>query len=66
MTAMSRLVMEDSSHKRSFLVSELESLGLSSVLLNELNDIPELAGLVNLIKESLLAEYRLVRGASQE
>lgn len=40
------------------LLGELESLGFSSVHLNDLNDIAELGGLVELIKQSLLQEYR--------
>ncbi|HJS81210.1 MAG TPA: hypothetical protein VJ742_00065 [Nitrososphaera sp.] len=39
-------------------MSELESLGLSSIKLNEFNDNVELKRLVNAIKEDLLAEYR--------
>ena len=40
------------------MMSELESLGLSGIKLNEFNDNIELKRLVNAIKEALLAEYR--------
>jgi hypothetical protein len=40
-------------------MSELESLGLSTIKLNEFNDNTELKRLVNAIKEDLLTEYRL-------
>ncbi|HEX2014656.1 MAG TPA: hypothetical protein VLA68_05460 [Nitrososphaera sp.] len=39
-------------------MGELESLGLSSIRLNEFNDNVELKRLVNAIKEDLIAEYR--------
>lgn len=39
-------------------MSELESLGLTTIKLNEFNDNVELKRLVNAIKEDLLAEYR--------
>ena len=39
-------------------MSELESLGLSTIRLNEFNDNSELKRLVNAIKEALLEEYR--------
>jgi hypothetical protein len=39
-------------------MSELESLGLTSIKLNEFNDNVELKRLVNAIKEDLLAQYR--------
>ncbi|MEO9321059.1 MAG: hypothetical protein ABI361_10325 [Nitrososphaera sp.] len=46
------------SAEKTVLVCELESLGFSSILLNDLNDIAELKGLVELIKQSFLQEYR--------
>jgi hypothetical protein len=39
-------------------MSELESLGLSNIRLNEFNDNVELRGLVERIKEGFLNEYR--------
>ena len=39
-------------------MSELESLGLTTIRLNEFNDNTELRRLVNAIKEDLLEEYR--------
>lgn len=38
-------------------MSELESLGLSTIKLNEFNDNSELKRLVNAIKEALMQEY---------
>lgn len=46
------------SHEQTYLMSELESLGLSSIRLNEFNDNTELRRLVNAIKEDFLDEYR--------
>ena len=39
-------------------MAELESLGLSTIKLNEFNDNSELKRLVNAIKEALMQEYR--------
>jgi hypothetical protein len=39
-------------------MAELESLGLSTIKLNEFNDNLELKRLVNAIKEALMQEYR--------
>jgi len=39
-------------------MSELESLGLSGIKLNEFNDNVELKRLVNAIKEALITEYQ--------
>jgi hypothetical protein len=55
---MSRTDFPPRYHEQTFLMSELESLGLSSIKLNEFNDNVELKRLVNAIKEDLLAEYR--------
>ena len=55
---MSTVSVVAKSHEQSFLMSELESLGLSSIKLNEFNDNSELKRLVNAIKEALLEEYR--------
>lgn len=46
------------SHEQTFLMSELESLGLSSIKLNEFNDNFELRRLVNAIKEDFFSQYR--------
>jgi hypothetical protein len=51
-------VLANEYHKQSYLKSELESLGLMQIKLNEFNDAEELRGLVNVIKESFLREYR--------
>jgi hypothetical protein len=50
--------LQAKAHEQTFLMSELESLGLSGIRLNEFNDNVELKRLVNAIKEALLAEYR--------
>ncbi|HEX9677187.1 hypothetical protein [Nitrososphaera sp.] len=55
---MSRTYAETSVHEQSYLVGELESLGFSSVRLNELNDNSELRSLVERVKENFLEEYR--------
>ena len=55
---MSRGHLQAKAHEQTFLMSELESLGLSGIKLNEFNDNIELKRLVNAIKEALLAEYR--------
>jgi hypothetical protein len=49
---------EDNIHEQSYLMAELESLGLSTIQLNEFNDNAELRFLVTRIKDSLLNEYR--------
>lgn len=56
---MSRVDYQARTHEQTFLMSELESLGLTTIRLNEFNDNFELRRLVNAIKEDLLAEYRL-------
>ena len=38
-------------------MSELESLGLTAIRLNEFNDNSELVGLVRRIKDAFLVEY---------
>lgn len=45
------------SHKQNYLMSELESLGLTAIRLNEFNDNSELVGLVRHIKDSFLEAY---------
>ena len=54
---MAREILRSGYHKKSYLMNELESLGLTTIRLNEFNDAKELGGLVNMIKESLLKEY---------
>lgn len=51
-------------HRQSFLLNDLESLGLSTIKLNEFNDSRELGFLVDRIKKSLLSEYRDSYGVS--
>ena len=58
LVSMSRTDLQARFHEQTFLMSELESLGLASIKLNEFNDNVELKRLVNAIKEDLLAEYR--------
>lgn len=55
---MARDSLHDKAHEQSYLIGELESLGLTSVRLNEFNDNKELHALVKRIKEEFLAEYR--------
>ena len=55
---MSRDSAYSDSHEQNYLMSELESLGLTAIRLNEFNDNSELVGLVKHIKDSLLEEYR--------
>lgn len=54
---MAREILRSEHHKQSYLMNELESLGLAKIRLNEFNDAKELGGLVKTIKESLLKEY---------
>ena len=54
---MAREILRSEYHKQSYLMNELESLGLTEIMLNEFNDAKELEGLVKIIKESLLKEY---------
>lgn len=44
-------------HEQYYLMGELESLGLSTIRLNEFNNNEELRGLVKRIKEVLLNQY---------
>jgi hypothetical protein len=54
---MARDILRSESHAQSYLKSELESLGLMQIRLNEFNDAKELGGLVTVIKEAFLKEY---------
>lgn len=58
LTFMSRGYLQARAHEQTFLMSELESLGLSGIKLNEFNDNVELKRLVNAIKEALITEYQ--------
>jgi hypothetical protein len=44
-------------YEQNYLMGELESLGLSTIRLNELNDNYELHGLVQRIKDEFLRQY---------
>jgi hypothetical protein len=48
----------EGSHEQTYLMSELESLGLSTIKLNEFNDNSELKSLVSGLKQQFLDEYR--------
>ena len=50
--------LQTKSHEQSYLMGELESLGLASIKLNEFNNNSELKMLVNAIKKDFMAEYR--------
>jgi hypothetical protein len=53
----------ENSHEQCYLMSELESLGLSTIRLNEFNDNIELRSLITRIKERFLDEYHSSRVA---
>ena len=55
---MARDSLRGEYHRQCYLMNELESLGLREIRLNEFNDAKELGGLVTMIKEDLLKEYR--------
>lgn len=55
---MARDILNEKAHQQNYLISELESLGLTTVRVNEFNDNNELDGLVRRIKDAFLAEYR--------
>jgi hypothetical protein len=61
---VSKSFLQTGAHERSYLIEELESLGLHSTRLNELNDNAELRNLIKGIKESLLQQY--VRGYKEQ
>jgi hypothetical protein len=52
--------LEQEFQEQNYLISELESLGLSSIQINEFNDNRELRSLVKRLKESFLSEYRKI------
>jgi hypothetical protein len=54
---MSKFHLPTEDHERSYLMGELNSLGLHAMRLDELNDNSELQNLIKGIKESLLQEY---------
>ena len=51
---------EQELYEQSYLMSELESLGLSTIRLNEFNDNRELRSLVGRLKEAFLVEWRRI------
>jgi len=57
LSVMAREILRSGYHKKSYLMNELESLGLTTIRLNEFNDAKELGGLVKMMKESLLKEF---------
>ncbi|AIC14438.1 hypothetical protein [Nitrososphaera viennensis] len=54
---MSEIHSQDETYEQSYLLGDLESLGFSSIRLNEFNDNTELRNLANCIKEAFLKEY---------
>ena len=54
---MSKSFLQTEAHERSYLIGELQSLGLHAVRLNELNDNVELQNLIKTIKKGLLQKY---------
>ena len=63
MAFVARAESLDYSHEQCYLMSELESLGLSTIRLNEFNDNIELRGLIIRLKEKFLNEYHSSRVA---
>lgn len=55
---MSRRYHTNVVYEQSFFLNELESLGFTTIRLNEFNDDRELNNLVNCVKENFLKEYR--------
>jgi hypothetical protein len=55
---------EQELYEQSYLMSELVSLGLSTIRLNEFND-NKLRSLVKRLKEGFLAEWRRITGRQQ-
>ena len=51
---------EQELYEQCYLMSELESLGLSTIRLNEFNDNRELRSLVGRLKEAFLTEWRRI------
>ncbi len=62
---MSVTHMQAKSHEQSYLLGELESLGFSTVRINEFNDITELQDLISAIKENFLTEFLHAKADSQ-
>ena len=60
-TTMSKVHLPTEAHERSYLMGELESLGLSPIKINQLtkysNDNNELRSLVQATKDSLMWEF---------
>jgi hypothetical protein len=54
---MAEHFINSKAHEQSFLLGEMESLGLRMIQLNEFNDNSELRDLVNGIKGHYLREY---------
>jgi hypothetical protein len=58
--AMIRQQDEEHHHEQNYLMGELESLGLSTIRLNEFNDNHELRSLVKQLKEAFLKKYHRI------
>ena len=60
-TTMSKVHLSTKAHERSYLIEELDSLGLSPIRVNQItkdsNDNNELRSLVQATKDSLLWEF---------
>lgn len=54
---MSRESQQNEIFDQSYFLSELESLGLTTIRLNEFNDVAELRSLTNGIKTEFLKRY---------
>jgi hypothetical protein len=51
---------EEEHHEQNYLMGELESMGLSTIRINEFNDNHELRSLVKQLKEAFLKKYRRI------
>jgi hypothetical protein len=49
---------EQEAYEQQYLMADLESLGLSTIRLNEFNDNRELRGLVKGMKDAFIRKYR--------
>lgn len=54
------LRQEQQIQEQNYLISELESLGLSTIRLNEFNDNRELWSLVKQLRQEFLSEWRQI------
>ncbi|MGI0019696.1 MAG: hypothetical protein ACREAY_04425 [Nitrososphaera sp.] len=58
---MAEYFINSKAHEQSYLLGEMESLGLRMIQLNEFNDNSEPLNLVNGIRDFFLKEYGLLK-----